>query len=71
LENQQFGDEHGLVGVPVGESVEVIGPASSLYGSMQIFGGVPHLNPEKYAEKGTKNRCWILLYKSHWNWKPI
>ena len=51
LENQQFGDEHGLgVNSSGMESVEVIkGPASLLYGS-DALGGVLYLNPEKYAE---------------------
>src|SRR5210317_322309 len=50
LENQQFGDEHGL-GIDENsiESVEVIkGPASLLYGS-DALGGVLYLNPEKFA----------------------
>lgn len=51
LENQQFGDEHGLGLSASGvESVEVIkGPASLLYGS-DALGGVLYLNPEKYAQ---------------------
>jgi iron complex outermembrane receptor protein len=50
LENQQFGDEHGLGINEAGiSSVEVIkGPASLLYGS-DALGGVLYLNPEKYA----------------------
>ena len=50
LENQQFGDEHGLgVNSSGVESVEVIkGPASLLYGS-DALGGVLYLNPERYA----------------------
>ncbi len=50
LENQQFGDEHGLgVSASGVESVEVIkGPASLLYGS-DALGGVLYLNPEKYV----------------------
>lgn len=50
LENQQFGDEHGLGLSDSGiESVEVIkGPASLLYGS-DALGGVLYFNPEKFA----------------------
>ena len=50
MENQQYGDEHGLGLSSSGvESVEVIkGPASLLYGS-DALGGVLYLNPEKYA----------------------
>jgi len=50
LENQQFGDEHGLGLSDAGvESVEVIkGPASLLYGS-DALGGVLYINPEKFA----------------------
>ncbi|MDG5491926.1 TonB-dependent receptor [Psychroserpens sp. SPM9] len=50
LENQQYGDEHGLGINDAGiESVEVIkGPASLLYGS-DALGGVLYLNPERFA----------------------
>lgn len=50
LENQQFGEEHGLGLNDSGiESVEVIkGPASLLYGSDAI-GGILYFNPEKFA----------------------
>ena len=55
LENQQFGDEHGLGISDSGiESVEVIkGPASLLYGS-DALGGVLYLNPEKFANQNTQ-----------------
>lgn len=51
LENQQFGEEHGLGLNDSGiESVEVIkGPASLLYGS-DALGGVLFFNPEKFAK---------------------
>ena len=54
IENQQFGDEHGLGLNNSGiESVEVIkGPASLLYGS-DALGGVLYFNPEKFAEANT------------------
>src|SRR5699024_7574102 len=53
LENQQFGEEHGLGVHESGiESVAVIkGPASLLYGS-DALGGVLYLNPEKFAAAG-------------------
>ncbi|WP_310991804.1 TonB-dependent receptor [Aequorivita marina] len=53
LENQQFGDEHGLgINNSGVESVEVIkGPASLLYGS-DALGGVLYLNPERFAISG-------------------
>ena len=54
LENQQFGDEHGLGINNAGiESIEVIkGPASLLYGS-DALGGVLYLNPERFASSKT------------------
>lgn len=56
MENQQFGDEHGLGLSDSGiESVEVIkGPASLLYGS-DALGGVLYLNPEKFAINNSSN----------------
>ncbi len=53
LENQQFGEEHGIGINDSGiESVEVIkGPASLLYGS-DALGGVLYINPEKFASPG-------------------
>jgi iron complex outermembrane receptor protein len=56
LENQQFGDEHGLGLNDAGiESVEVIkGPASLLYGS-DALGGVLYLNPERFAKENASS----------------
>jgi iron complex outermembrane receptor protein len=56
LENQQFGDEHGLGINESGiESVEVIkGPASLLYGS-DALGGVLYLNPERFANTNSSS----------------
>lgn len=56
LENQQFGEEHGLGLNSNGlESVEIIkGPTSLLYGS-DAMGGVLYFNPEKYAANGKTN----------------
>lgn len=53
VENQQFGDEHGLGLNAAGfESVEIIkGPASLLYGSDAI-GGVLYFTPEKFVQSG-------------------
>jgi len=54
IENQQWGDEHGLGVGDVGiESVEVIkGPASLLYGSDAI-GGVLYFIDERYASQNS------------------
>ena len=54
IENQQWGDEHGLGVGDVGiESVEVIkGPASLLYGS-DALGGVLYFIDERYASQNT------------------
>ena len=54
IENQQWGDEHGLgVGEAGIESVEVIkGPASLLYGS-DALGGVLYFVDERYASHNT------------------
>ncbi|PKP28909.1 MAG: TonB-dependent receptor [Bacteroidetes bacterium HGW-Bacteroidetes-18] len=54
MENQQFGDEHGLGLNDSGiAGVEVIkGPASLLYGS-DALGGVLYFIPEKFAEANT------------------
>ncbi|MDC6388620.1 TonB-dependent receptor [Maribacter sp. PR1] len=66
LENQQFGDEHGLGISDAGiESVEVIkGPASLLYGS-DALGGVLYLNPEKFATSNSTEGDLNLNYFSN------
>ena len=66
LENQQFGDEHGLGLSDAGiESVEVIkGPASLLYGS-DALGGVLYLNPERFAEANTSTADASVNYISN------
>lgn len=66
LENQQFGDEHGLGINDAGiESVEVIkGPASLLYGS-DALGGVLYLNPERFAISGETDGDLSLNYFSN------
>lgn len=66
LENQQFGDEHGLGVNDAGiESVEIIkGPASLLYGS-DAMGGVLYLNPEKFASPNTTEGDINLSYDNN------
>lgn len=66
MENQQFGEEHGLGLNDAGvESVEVIkGPASLLYGSDAI-GGVLYLNPEKFAKSNTSELNFNQKYFSN------
>jgi iron complex outermembrane receptor protein len=66
LENQQFGDEHGLGVNDAGiESIEVIkGPASLLYGS-DAMGGVLYLNPEKFAPSSSTEGDINLNYYSN------
>ena len=66
LENQQFGDEHGLGINAAGiSSVEVIkGPASLLYGS-DALGGVLYFNPEPFANSGNTNADGNLTYFSN------
>lgn len=66
LENQQFGDEHGLGINDAGiESVEVIkGPASLLYGS-DALGGVLYLNPERFANNSNSSGNFSTNYYSN------
>ena len=66
LENQQFGEEHGLGLSASGiESVEIIkGPASLLYGSDAI-GGVVYFNPEKYAQFGKQEANFLQQFSSN------
>ncbi|WP_340073860.1 TonB-dependent receptor [Leptobacterium sp. I13] len=66
LENQQFGDEHGLGINDAGiESVEVIkGPASLLYGS-DALGGVLYLNPERFANNNDTEGDFNTYYYSN------
>jgi len=66
LENQQFGEEHGLGLSTSGiESIEIIkGPASLLYGSDAI-GGVVYFNPEKYAQYGKSEANFLQQFSSN------
>ncbi|MEQ3690111.1 MAG: TonB-dependent receptor [Flavobacterium sp.] len=66
LENQQFGEEHGLGLSASGiESVEIIkGPASLLYGSDAI-GGVVYFNSEKYAQFGKSEANFLQQFSSN------
>ena len=66
LENQQFGEEHGLGLSASGiESVEIIkGSASLLYGSDAI-GGVVYFNPEKYAQFGKSEANFLQQFSSN------
>ena len=66
LENQQFGDEHGLGLNDSGiESVEVIkGPASLLYGS-DALGGVIYINPEKFAHSSLQETSFSQQFFSN------
>jgi len=66
MENQQFGEEHGLGLNDAGvESVEVIkGPASLLYGSDAI-GGVLYFNPEKFGKSNTSQLNFNQKYFSN------
>lgn len=68
LENQQWGEEHGLGVDDAGiESYEVIkGPASLLYGS-DALGGVIYFNPEKFASNDEFNANAGTTYFSNTN----
>ncbi|MDP3352737.1 MAG: TonB-dependent receptor [Flavobacteriaceae bacterium] len=66
VENQQFGDEHGLGLNDAGfESVEIIkGPASLLYGS-DALGGVLYFTPEKFAAANSSKSDYSHKYFSN------
>lgn len=66
MENQQFGEEHGLGINDSGiQSVEVIkGPASLLYGS-DALGGVLYFNPERFAASEKIEADWNSSYFSN------
>lgn len=66
LENQQFGDEHGIGENAVGiDRVEVIkGPASLLYGA-DALGGVLFLVPSTYAPQNTIEGFAATQYQSN------
>ncbi len=66
LENQQFGDEHGLGENGIGISrVEVIkGPASLLYGA-DALGGVIYFVDEKYANRNETNGFFESQYMTN------
>lgn len=66
LENQQFGDEHGLgLGDGGFSSVEVIkGPASLLYGS-DALGGVLYFAPENFAPESSLQSDGNIEYLSN------
>ena len=66
LENQQFGDEHGL-GINeagIGSAEVIKGPASLLYGS-DALGGVLYLTPEKFAAVNSVNSTLSSKYFSN------
>jgi len=66
VENQQFGDEHGIGLNDAGiESVEIIkGPASLLYGS-DALGGVLYFTPEKFAASNSSKMDYAQKYFSN------
>ena len=66
LENQQWGDEHGIgVSTSGVNSIEVIkGPSYVLYGS-DAMGGVLYIEPERYSSDFTVD--YMGLYNSNYN----
>lgn len=66
LENQQWGDEHGLGLTSMGiERVEIIkGPSSLIFGS-DAMGGVIYLVPEKPASSNTFEGDWNSVFHSN------
>ena len=68
LENQQWGEEHGLAISSSGvESVEVVkGPLYVLYGS-DAMGGVIYIEPEKYTSECCALIDYTGIYNSNYN----
>jgi iron complex outermembrane receptor protein len=68
LENQQWGEEHGIgISSSGSESVEVVkGPLYVLYGS-DAMGGVIYVEPEKYKLSDGQDIDFTSIYNSNYN----
>ena len=68
LENQQWGEEHGIgISSSGTESVEVVkGPLYVLYGS-DAMGGVIYVEPEKYKLSDGQDIDFTSIYNSNYN----